>query len=95
MMRRSSLPGLPETKRDRRLHSEADALLRADYAAALIAENAGTKVIFEIPDAVEAQGYSKATKARLDGSKLKALGWHPAYDLRSGIRRTMDILRQD
>ena len=63
--------------------------------AALIAENAGTKVIFEIPDAVEAQGYSKATKARLDGSKLKALGWQPAYDLRSGIKRTMDILRQN
>ena len=63
--------------------------------AALIAENAGTKVVFEIPDAVEAQGYSKATKARLDGSKLKALGWQPAYDLRSGIKRTMDILKQN
>ena len=63
--------------------------------AALIAENAGRKVVFEIPDAVEAQGYSKATKARLDGRKLRALGWKPAYDLRSGIRRTMDILRQN
>jgi nucleoside-diphosphate-sugar epimerase len=63
--------------------------------AALIAENAGKKVVFEIPDAVEAQGYSKATKARLDGSKLKALGWQPAYDLRSGIKRTMDILKQN
>ena len=63
--------------------------------AALIAENAGRIVVFEIPDAVEAQGYSKATKARLDGRKLRALGWKPAYDLRSGIRRTMDILRQN
>ena len=63
--------------------------------AALIAENAGRKVVFEIPDAVEAQGYSKATKARLDGRKLRELGWKPAYDLRSGIRRTMDILRQN
>ena len=63
--------------------------------AALIAQNAGTKVVFEIPDAVEAIGYSKATKARLDGRKLKELGWKPAYDLRSGIRRTIEILRQD
>ena len=63
--------------------------------AALIAENAGRKVVFEIPDAVEAQGYSKATKARLDGSKLRTLGWKPVYDLRSGIRRTMEILRQN
>ena len=63
--------------------------------AALIAENAGRKVIFEIPDAMEAQGYSKATKARLDGSKLKALGWQPAFDIRGGIKRTMEILRQN
>lgn len=63
--------------------------------AALIAENAGTKVVFEIPDAVEAQGYSKATKARLDGTKLRALGWRPAYDIRSGIFRTMEILKQN
>lgn len=62
--------------------------------AALIAQNAGTKVVFEIPDAVEAIGYSKATKARLDGRKLKELGWKPAYDLQSGIRRTIEILRQ-
>ena len=52
-------------------------------------------MIIEIPDAVEAQGYSKATKARLDGSRLKALGWSPAYDIGSGIRRTMEILRQN
>ena len=63
--------------------------------AALIARNSGTKVVFEIPDAVEAMGYSKATKARLDGSKLKELGWKPMYDLRSGIRRTIEILRQN
>lgn len=62
--------------------------------AALIAENAGSKVVFEIPDAVEAQGYSKATKARLDGAKLRELGWKPVYDIRSGIRRTMEILGQ-
>jgi nucleoside-diphosphate-sugar epimerase len=51
-------------------------------------------VIFEIPDAVEAQGYSKATKARLDGAKLRELGWKPVYDIRSGMRRTMEILGQ-
>ena len=62
--------------------------------AALIAENAGSKVVFEIPDAVEAQGYSKATKARLDGAKLRELGWKPVYDIRSGIRRTLEILGQ-
>ena len=61
--------------------------------ATTIAEYVGKEVVFEIPDAAEAAGYSKATKARLDGAKLKALGWSPAYDVRTGVRRTIDILR--
>lgn len=61
--------------------------------AAIIAEAVGRKVVFEIPDEVESAGYSKATKARLDGSKLKALGWIAKYDIRSGIERTISILR--
>ncbi len=62
--------------------------------AAIIAEHAGTKVVFELPDAVESAGYSRATKARLDGSKLKKLGWHPHYDIQTGITRTIDILKE-
>jgi len=62
--------------------------------AALIAAYKGKQVVFEIPDEVESAGYSKATKARLDGSKLKALGWEPRYDIEEGIKRTMTILAQ-
>ncbi|MBR5046792.1 MAG: SDR family NAD-dependent epimerase/dehydratase, partial [Eubacterium sp.] len=61
--------------------------------AAVIAETAGKKVVFELPDAVEAAGYSTATKARLDGSKLKALGWKPAYDIKAGLQRTISVLK--
>ena len=53
----------------------------------------GKKVVFEIPDAVEAAGYSTATKARLDGNKLKSLGWTAKYDIQSGMERTIAILR--
>lgn len=60
--------------------------------AGIIADIAGRKVIFEIPDAVEAAGYSKATKARLNGSKLKNIGWNPMYSIRDGLERTMKIL---
>ena len=60
--------------------------------AAIIAGINGKKVVFEIPDAVEAAGYSKATKARLDGSKLAELGWKSHYDIRQGIERTIKIL---
>ena len=48
---------------------------------------------FELPDAIEASGFSRATKARLNGEKLRALGWQPLYDIRSGITRTICILR--
>lgn len=61
--------------------------------AAIIAEMNGKKVVFEIPDAVEAAGYSKATKSRLCGDKLKMLGWEPMYDIKSGVERTINILK--
>ena len=61
--------------------------------ANVIAEINGKKVVFEQPDAVEAAGYSKATKARLKGNKLKALGWEPRYDIKTGMERTISILK--
>lgn len=69
----------------------SDIMLR-DLAAA-IAGISGKDVVFETPDAVEAAGYSKATKARLDGHKLAGLGWKPKYDIYSGLERTIRILR--
>ena len=62
--------------------------------ASIIAGINGKKVVFEIPDAVEAAGYSTATKARLDGHKLQALGWKPKYNIKSGMERTITILRE-
>ena len=62
--------------------------------AAIIAGMNGKKVVFELPDAVEAAGYSTATKARLAGQKLMDLGWKPRYDIKSGMERTISILRE-
>lgn len=62
--------------------------------AEYIAEMNNTKVVFEVPDSIEAAGYSVATKARLSGEKLKELGWKPLYGIRSGLRRTINILRE-
>ena len=54
----------------------------------------GAKVVFDIPESDEKAGYSTATKARLDGSKLKGLGWGMKYDIYAGIERTIKILRE-
>lgn len=62
--------------------------------AQMIAEISDSRVVFEIPDAVEAAGYSRATKARLDGSKLALLGWKPRYEICRGLERTIRILRE-
>ncbi len=71
---------------------ESGDIMLKDFAS-IVAGISGTDVVFEIPDAVEAAGYSKAMKARLDGNKLKALGWKPQFDIRSGIERTLGILK--
>ena len=60
--------------------------------AKMIADIAGTEVIFDLPNETEAAGFSKATKARLDGGKLKSLGWEPRFSLKDAIRKTMSIL---
>lgn len=72
---------------------EASDIMLKDLAAIISCIN-GKKVVFEIADEIEAMGYSKATKARLDGSKLKVLGWKPFFDIYSGIVRTINILKQ-
>ena len=71
--------------------ASGDILLRD--LATLIAEQAGRHVVFELPTAIESAGFSKATKARLNGDKIKALGWRPAFDIGLGVARTFEVLR--
>lgn len=59
-----------------------------------IAVFAGTSVVFDLPDKQEALGYSKATKAILDSKKIGGIGWQPLFDLDSGVKRTIEIMRQ-
>lgn len=61
--------------------------------AAIAADHAGKQVVFDLPDETERRGYSTAGKALLNGEKLRALGWRAAYDIDTGIRETIDILR--
>lgn len=62
--------------------------------AKLIADFVGMKVIFEKPDSIEKAGYSKVTKALLDNSKLKELGWNAQFDIEKGIKNTINILNE-
>lgn len=73
--------------------SSSDITLRD--LAGIIADCVGTKVVFDLPDATESAGYSKATKAIMDSRKLRALGWSARYDMRAGLERTIRILKED
>lgn len=57
--------------------------------AEIIADTAKVSVVFELPDHEEAAGYSKATKALLDGNKAEQAGWRARYGMREGIKRCL------
>ena len=61
--------------------------------AALIAGQSGRRVVFDIPAASEAAGFSPAMLARMDNSKLKTLGWTAGYDIATGIADTINVLK--
>lgn len=65
-----------------------------DFASEL-ATMVGQKLVYALPDDVEAAGYSKATKALLDTRKINALGWHPLFKRNEALKHTIEILRSE
>lgn len=74
--------------------SDAESVITLADLAQILADIGGTKVIFELPDDVEKAGYSTATKAVLDASKLECLGWKARVHMREGLKRTVAYLRR-
>lgn len=61
--------------------------------AKIIASQSKTQIIFDLPDAEEQKGYSKASMAILDSNKLKELGWYNLFSLNESIDHTLRIIR--
>ena len=61
--------------------------------AGLVAEENGVEVVFELPNNTEKAGFSTATRAVLDASSLKELGWSPSEKIQTGIRKTVSLLK--
>ena len=59
-----------------------------------IAEINGRKVIFKLPEDAENKGFSKVTVGVMSPAKLQKLGWKPYDDLKSGILKTIQILKK-
>lgn len=73
--------------------ASCDASLR-DFAR-FAADAAGTRLVFDLPTEAEKRGYSKTTRAVMDASRLRSLGWKPALSLQAGISRTVEMLMSD
>lgn len=63
-----------------------------DFAQMCAAYN-GKEVVFDLPSETEMKGFSIATQAILDNSKLKSLGFKPRYEMKDAIHRTIEILK--
>lgn len=61
--------------------------------AAICAECAGKEVVFDLPSETEAKGFSIATKAILDNTRLRGIGFTPRYTIRDAIQRTIEIVK--
>lgn len=63
----------------------------AEYAE-ICARIAGTKVTYELPDEIEAKGFSKPQDCILGTQKIESLGWIGKYSLITGIAETIEAL---
>lgn len=63
--------------------------------AQICAEYNDRSVVFDLPSETERKGFSIATQAILDNSRLKAIGWEGHYDIRNAINRTVRVLREE
>lgn len=75
--------------------SSPDSDIKLKDLAQIVASISGTSLKFELPDATESAGYSTATIAVMDASRLQALGWCHNYSIRLGLRRTLECLASD
>lgn len=73
--------------------ADSSKILSLREIAEYISSLAGRKVIFELPNEIQAKGFSKSVNAILDNKKLRGLGWTPKDDTYSGVKKTIEILK--
>ena len=54
---------------------------------------AGTNVVFDLPSDSERRGFSIASTALLDPSRIWELGWAPQFAFKDAVARTIEMLQ--
>ncbi len=75
--------------------ADKNSLVTIRRFAELTAEASGKHVVFDLPDKIEREGYTVVTKAVLDASKLEDLGWQAQTPIAEGIKKTIEILKEE
>lgn len=75
--------------------SNKDSVVTIRELAEAFAGYLGTKIVFTNPSDVEIKGYNLMTNSSLDSRKLEDLGWSACFNLKDGVRRTMEILKEN
>ena len=61
--------------------------------AETVSKICGTKVVHDLPDDIEQQGFSRPQNCILENKKLAALGWNGRYTLEEGLSSALEILK--
>ena len=61
--------------------------------AQMCADAVGKKVVFDLPTGTELRGFSIATQAIMDNTKLRQIGWSPKYTMKDVVERIIEILK--
>lgn len=62
--------------------------------AEMIANLTGVEIIIESPNEIEKKSYNPVLRSILKTDKLECLGWKAKFNMITGLRRTIDILKQ-
>jgi nucleoside-diphosphate-sugar epimerase len=75
--------------------SNDESIVTIAEVAKTVADIIGTRVVFDIPDEIEKKGFSKPQNCILDNQKLKTLGWKGKYDIKTGLKECIIILKEN
>ncbi len=74
--------------------ADTDGAITLREIAENIAASVGRKVVFDLPDEQEATGFSKVSVGVMAAKKLQGLGWEAFDDVKSGTRKTVQMLKR-
>lgn len=74
--------------------SNKNSIVTIRELAEALAQEGGRNIVFENPTDAEKKGYNLMSNSSLDAEKLEKLGWKAQYDLKTGVRQTLEVLKK-